>query len=104
MKHALGVGSGTDALRLALDACGIRPGDEVITPANTDITTVEAILDLNAIPVLVDVSSTTYSINVDAVAAAITPRTQAIVPVHLYASQSTWMHCSPRLPTAGSKW
>ncbi len=84
VKHALGVGSGTDALRLALEACGIRAGDEVITPANTYIATVEAILDLHAIPVLVDVSPLTYNIDIDAVAAAITPRTRAILPVHLY--------------------
>lgn len=84
VKHALGVGSGTDALRLALDACGVGRGDEVITPANTYIATVEAIFDLHAIPVLVDVSPATYNIDVGAVEAAITPRTRAIVPVHLY--------------------
>lgn len=84
VKHALGVGSGTDALRLALEACGVRSGDEVITAANTYIATVEAILDLDAIPVLVDVSPRTYNIDVDAVAAAITSRTRAIVPVHLF--------------------
>lgn len=84
VKHALGVGSGTDALRLALEACGVGAGDEVITPANTYIATVEAILDLHAIPVLVDVSPKTYNIDVDGTAAAITSRTKAIVPVHLY--------------------
>lgn len=84
VKHALGVSNGTDALRLALEACGVRAGDEVITPANTYIATVEAILDLNAVPVLADVSARTYNLDVDAVAAAITPRTRAIVPVHLY--------------------
>ena len=74
----------TDALRLALEACGVRSGDEVITAANTYIATVEAILDLDAIPVLVDVSPRTYNIDVGAVAAAITSRTRAIVPVHLF--------------------
>ena len=84
VKHAVGVSSGTDALRLALEACGVGPGDEVITAANTYVATVEAILDLRAVPVLADVSPHTYNIDVDAVAKAITPRTKAIVPVHLY--------------------
>lgn len=84
VKHAIGVSSGTDAIRLALVACGIGPGDEVITPANTYIATVEAILDVDATPVLVDVSPRTYNIDVDAIAAAVTTRTRAIVPVHLY--------------------
>jgi dTDP-4-amino-4,6-dideoxygalactose transaminase len=84
VRHGLGVSSGTDAIRLALVACGIGPGDEVITAANTYIATVEAILDVNATPVLVDVSPRTYNIDVDAVTAAVTARTRAIVPVHLY--------------------
>jgi dTDP-4-amino-4,6-dideoxygalactose transaminase len=83
-KHAIGVGNGTDALHLALRACGIGPGDEVITAANTFLATVEAIGAVGATPVLVDADATSYTINPELVEKAITPRTRAIIPVHLY--------------------
>ncbi|MCC6176367.1 MAG: DegT/DnrJ/EryC1/StrS family aminotransferase [Chloroflexi bacterium] len=82
--HAIGVGSGTDALYLALRACGVGAGDEVITVAHTFFATAEAILDLGAVPVLVDVDRTSYTLDPARLDAAITPRTRAIVPVHLY--------------------
>jgi dTDP-4-amino-4,6-dideoxygalactose transaminase len=82
--HAIGVGSGTDALQLILRALGIGPGDEVITVANTFIATAEAISYTGARPVLVDCAADTYLIDPEAVAAAITPRTRALIPVHLY--------------------
>ena len=82
--HACGVGNGGDAIELALRACGIGPGDEVITAANTFIATVQAIAAAGATPVLVDVDPLFYTIDPDAAAAAVTPRTRAIVPVHLY--------------------
>ncbi len=82
--EAIGVGSGTDALYLALRACGIGAGDEVITVANTFIATIEAITLAGARPVFVDVDPTTGTIDPDLVAKAITPRTRALLPVHLY--------------------
>ena len=83
-RHAIGVGSGTDALQLILRALDIGPGDEVITVANTFIATAEAISYTGAKPVLVDCLPDNYLIDSRAVAAAISPRTKAIMPVHLY--------------------
>jgi dTDP-4-amino-4,6-dideoxygalactose transaminase len=84
VPHSVGVGSGTDALHLILRALGIGAGDEVITVANTFIATAEAISYAGAKPVLVDCRVDDYLIDPAAVAAAITPRTRAIIPVHLY--------------------
>jgi dTDP-4-amino-4,6-dideoxygalactose transaminase len=84
VRHAVGVDSGTSALELGLRACGVGRGDEVITAANTFVATVFAILHAGARPVLVDVDPVTYTVDLDQVKAAITPRTRAIVPVHLY--------------------
>lgn len=81
-KHAIGVGSGTDALKLSLCAAGVAHGDEVITAANTFIATVGAINELGARPVFVDCDDG-FCIDVDRVEAAITPRTRAIMPVQL---------------------
>ena len=83
-KHSIGVGSGTDALQLAIRAVGVSSGDEVITVSHTFFATVEAILYANARPILVEVDERTMLIDPAAVAAAITPRTKAIIPVHLY--------------------
>jgi len=83
-KHGIGVGSGTDALQLAIRACGVSSGDEVITVSQTFFATVEAILYANARPILVDVDERTMLIDPATVAAAITPKTKAIIPVHLY--------------------
>jgi dTDP-4-amino-4,6-dideoxygalactose transaminase len=84
VRHAVGVGSGLAATELALRAAGIGPGDEVITAANTFIATVCAIAAVGARPVLVDVSPDTYTLDPAALAAAVSPRTRAVVPVHLY--------------------
>jgi dTDP-4-amino-4,6-dideoxygalactose transaminase len=83
-KHAIGVGSGTDALQLAIRALGISAGDEVITVSHTFFATVEAILYSGARPILVDVDERTFNMDLAAAVQAITPRTKAIMPVHLY--------------------
>ncbi|MFI3138373.1 MAG: DegT/DnrJ/EryC1/StrS family aminotransferase [Methylococcaceae bacterium] len=84
VKHAIGVASGTDALHLALIADGIGAGDEVITTAFTFIATAEAIKYVGAIPVFVDIDPRTFNISVEAIAKAITPKTKAVMPVHLF--------------------
>jgi len=83
-RFAAGVGSGTDALWLALLACGIGPGDEVITVPNSFLATAEAISVSGAAPVFVDVNPRTYTMDPELLEAAITPRTKAIIPVHLF--------------------
>ncbi len=82
--HAVGVASGTDAIELALRAAGVGSGDEVITVSHTAVATVCAVERAGARPVLVDIDPRTYTIDPEAVRAAITPRTRAVVPVHLY--------------------
>lgn len=84
VRHAVGVGNGTDALELALRACGIGSGDEVITVSHTAVATVAAIELAGAQPVLVDIDPNTYTIDPELAERAVTPRTRAIVPVHLY--------------------
>src|SRR3954469_3691071 len=83
-RHAIGVGTGLSAIELALRAFDVGPGDEVITPANTFIATVLAIMAVGATPVFVDMDAATYGIDASAIGAAVTARTKAIVPVHLY--------------------
>lgn len=82
--NCVGVNSGTDALRLALWACEIGPGDEVITVSHTAVATAAAITMSGATPVFVDIDPATYALDPAALAEAITPRTRAIIPVHLY--------------------
>lgn len=84
VNHAIGVSDGTAALHLALRACDIGPGDEVITVANTFIATLEAICLVGAVPVFVDVDPVTYTMDITQIESRITPRTRAILPVHLY--------------------
>lgn len=83
-KHVITCGNGTDALQISMMALGLQPGDEVITTPFTFIATVEVVALLGLTPVFVDVRPDTYNIDVDKIEAAITPRTKAIVPVHLF--------------------
>ena len=83
-RHAVGVGSGTDAIRLALVALGVGPGDEVLVPAFTAVPTAAAVCATGAVPVFVDVDRETAGMDRDAAAGAVTDRTRAVVPVHLY--------------------
>ena len=82
-EYAVGVSNGLDALRLALMAMDIGPGDDVILPANTYIATALAVSALGARPALVDCDPHTYNIDVNLIESAVTPRTKAIIPVHL---------------------
>lgn len=84
VAHGIGVGSGTEALHLALLACGVEPGDEVITVPNTAVPTICAITFANAVPKLVDIDPETYTMDVNKLEAVITARTKVILPVHLY--------------------
>lgn len=83
-KHAIGVDSGTGALNLILRALGLEPGDEVITTPHTFIATTEMLNHMGVKPVFVDIEPKTYNLNPSLIEAAITPRTKAILPVHLY--------------------
>ena len=84
VKHVVACGNGTDALQVALMALGLKPGDEVITTDFTFIATVEVIALLGLKPVLADINPATFNIDIESVKRAITPRTKAIVPVHLF--------------------
>jgi dTDP-4-amino-4,6-dideoxygalactose transaminase len=83
-SQCVGTGNGTDAVELALRIADLAPGDEVIIPANTFVATAEAVARIGGVPVCVDVSKETMLIDPQAVAAAITPRTRVLLPVHLY--------------------
>ncbi len=83
-KHCVSVSNGTDALRLACEAIGLRPGDEVIVPAFTFIATAFGVTVAGGTPKFVDVSPDTFNLDPEKIEAAITPRTKAILPVHLF--------------------
>ena len=87
-KHVIPCANGTDALQIAMMALGLQPGDEVITPSFTYIATTEVVALLNLKPVFVDVDPVTYCMDIESLKKAITPKTKAIVPVHLYGQAS----------------
>jgi len=84
VKYCLGLGNGLDALHLSLNALGIKEGDEVIVPSNTYIATALAVSYCGATPIFVEPHLSTYNLNPELITKAITPKTKAIVPVHLY--------------------
>ncbi|MDI6792572.1 MAG: DegT/DnrJ/EryC1/StrS family aminotransferase [bacterium] len=84
VSNGVGVGSGTEAIHLALASCGIGPGDEVITVSHTAVATVAAIKLAGAMPVLVDIEPDSFTLDPNKLEVAITPRTKAVLPVHLY--------------------
>lgn len=84
IKHVIGCANGTDALQIALMALGLKPGDEVIVPAFTYVATAEVIGLLNLKPIMVDVDPNTFNVTLKNIEKVITPRTKAIVPVHLF--------------------
>jgi len=84
VRHCIGCANGTDAIEIALQAMGIGPGDEVIVPARTWISTSEAVTTVGATPVFVDTDPQLYTIDVSQIEGRITPRTKAIIPVHFY--------------------
>ena len=83
-KFCVGVSNGTAAIQLALQACGVGPGDEVIVPANTFFATAEAVSTAGATPRFVDADPASYNLDPRQIEAALTPRTRAVLPVHLY--------------------
>lgn len=83
-KYAVGCASGTGAIFLVLRALDLQPGDEIITTPHTFIATIEPLEEIGIVPVFVDINPQTYNIDVEKIEAAITPRTKAIMPVHLY--------------------
>lgn len=97
VKHCIPCANGTDALQIALMALGLKPGDEVITPSFTYIATVEVVALLGLTPVFVDVDADSFTMNIVSVKNAITPKTKAIIPVHLYGQS---VHMEPLLALA----
>jgi dTDP-4-amino-4,6-dideoxygalactose transaminase len=83
-KFGIGLSNGSSAVELALKAVGVEKGDEVIVPSLTFIASIEAILEVDAVPVLIDIDKSTWNIDVSLIEQAITPKTKAILPVHLH--------------------
>ncbi|MGQ0849889.1 MAG: DegT/DnrJ/EryC1/StrS family aminotransferase [Actinomycetota bacterium] len=103
VRHCVGVGNGTDALELALRALDVRPGNEVIVPANTFIATALAVVRGGAIPRLVDCRPATYLMDMDQAVAAVNSRTRAVIPVHLFGQMApieVLAEAVPALPIA----
>ena len=101
VEHCVGVGSGTDAIEIALRAAGFEAGDEVIVPANTFIASAVAVIRAGCVPVLVDVDPLTHLIDVEAVRAQIGPHTRAVLPVHLYGQMAPMAELAKVTEAAG---
>ena len=102
-RHCVGMANGTDAIEIALRALGVGPGDECILPANTFIATAEAVSRTGATPVLVDCADDgTFLIDIAATEAALTPRTRAVIPVHLYGQASPVERLLPLAESTGA--
>jgi dTDP-4-amino-4,6-dideoxygalactose transaminase len=99
VANCVGVANGTDAIELALRALGVGPGDECVVPANTFIATAEAVARTGATPVLADCRPDTALLDVDAALAAVTPRTRAVIPVHLYGQAADVAQLRALLPS-----
>ncbi len=95
VDHCVALSSGTAALRLGLTSAGIGPGDEVIVPAHTFIATFEAVAQAGATPVPVEISEADYCMDAPALAAAVGPRTRAVIPVHLYGQMADMCRIAP---------
>ncbi len=100
VEHGVAVASGTEALQLALLAAGARPGDEVVTVANTAVPTVAALRAAGCVPVFIDIDPRHYTMEPAALEAAISPRTRAVIPVHLYGQ---CVHMDPLLAVARAR-
>jgi dTDP-4-amino-4,6-dideoxygalactose transaminase len=100
-RCCVGVGNGTDALEMALRACGVGPDDEVVVPANTFIATAEAVVRVGARPVFVDVDDDALLLDPNAVDAALTERTRAVIPVDLYGQVAPFEQLPPSLAERG---
>jgi dTDP-4-amino-4,6-dideoxygalactose transaminase len=102
-RRCVGVANGTDALKLALLAGEIAPGDEVVVPANTFVATLEAVLQAGGVPVLADVSESDYNLDPEAAADALTYRTEFLLPVHLYGQLADMAKLQPLAERAGAR-
>ena len=103
VKHVIPCANGTDALQIAMMAVGLKPGDEVIVPAFTYVATAEVIALLGLVPVMVDVDADTFNVNIKGIQAAITSKTKAIVPVHLY-GQAAYMESIMKIAEEYQLW
>ena len=100
--HGIGVGSGTEAIHMALKACGIGPCDEVITVSHTAVATVAAIEAAGAVPVLVDIEPDYFTMDPDKMESAIGPHTKAVIPVHLYGQPANLSAILGHRPLSGT--
>lgn len=98
VKHAIAVSNCTTALHLALLACGVGPGDEVIVPAFTWVSTANAVMYCHAKPVFVDIDINTFNLDLEQIASKITPKTKAIIPVHLFGLCADTSYIKERFP------